>query len=187
MSRNSAAAGLHICIESRCSGDGRWCGVWDSKQVYWRAEGWLVKGRLPALTSPPPPFIPPVLPAPMSPLGSLIDPDSNGCPPSPYSSPPLPTPHLLHPVLSSLLHPSILPVQCWPQWPRFGLALSFLGGTKRLSLAVKGTSGTWSATHPSLVDSCVSQRYRQITARLWKSQVEVLLHRIISWLDSNET
>lgn len=122
--RNPAAAGLHICTENRWRGEGRGgggvgCGVWDSKQVCWRAEGWLVKGRLLALTSPPPPppppFIPSVLPAPMSPLGSLMDADSNGCPPSPNPSPPPPPPPsallLLYPLrpLSFALPPRSCP------------------------------------------------------------------------------
>lgn len=101
---------------------------WDSKQVYWRAEGWLVQGRLPALTSPlPHPFIPSVLPAPTSPLGSLMDADSNGCPPSPYTSPP---PLRPIPPLSFALPPFsalTLVTSLWKLSSR-GPAQSFSGG-----------------------------------------------------------
>lgn len=84
-------------------GAGRGEMVRDSKHVHSRAEGWLVSDRLP---NPDSLFIPPpLLPASMSPLGTLMYADRNGCPPSPNPSP-LP----IHTILPLSLHFFIFPV-----------------------------------------------------------------------------
>ena len=184
------------------------CGVWDSKQVYWRAEGWLVKGRLAALASPPPhhhPLIPPLLPLPMSPLGSLMDPDRNCCPPSPNSSSAPPHPCAPQtPPTPSILSPSVCPLapspaQLWPLWPRFGSlpscgsALSFFGGAKRLSPGcqkhIRDVICHPSTTINLLWTSCASQRYRQITACLCKDKNGILLRVkiLFPWLNWFQT
>ncbi len=143
----------------------RWCWVWDSKQVHLRAEGWLVKPRLPILTSPPPPlpFISSVLPASMSPLGSLMDADSNDCPPSPSPSPPP-----IHPTAPSppfLLSPSLCPLiglttvtSLW-KFAILRLNSELLGGQDVwawLSKAHPGRDPPHSRDYDSLVDGCVS-------------------------------
>lgn len=150
LSRTTAAAGLHICIEDKWRGEERrWRGMWDSKQVYSRAD--LLGPDYDLLLLLLPGFLLSCL-LPCHPWASwwILTVTAGRQPPNhhPRSS----TPLCLQPIAPL----SFTVVQRWPQWPLFGsghpaaqLRTSWIGGgAKCLSLAVKSTLVTWSATHP---------------------------------------
>lgn len=90
-------------------------------------EGWLVRARL-WPPPPPPPWVPSVLPASMSPLGFLMDSDSNGWPPTPKPPPPLIHTPLPPAHCPALLHcgSALTTVTSLRKWSSCGSAQNFL-------------------------------------------------------------
>ena len=103
-----------------------------------------------------------------------------------------PPTHHPHPSAPSLFSPSLCPLSWpWPRRPRFGSCrpaarLRASRGAKRLSSAVKSTSGTWSATHPWLPLSVVLLCCRRTSACLWKKSNQSSAECINTYLMTRE-
>lgn len=156
------AAGLNICIENRC-GRG------------WGAHTNVLEGeKMTSLRLASPLRSSSSSPAFMSPLGSLMDADSNGCPPSPNpSTVPTLIPSFFNSFISPASFSSDLSTQLWTFWSR---GLTHGGGA---TLSEPGCEKAHSERdlkpiqdHYFLMLTYVSHRYRHGTARLRKIKIK---------------